>query len=308
MFYKSYSKCEVRPFDHLYDPLYTSGTQRDIQRKNEVVLKRTAAVEVLTNYNSMFCETEQQPTYVIRKNPLPFIPPPQSYHSKRFDFHRLSLFCFRFSLVNFNFHFHLIILSESDSERNQTNNPIKRLNTDGFVRAYTATNRESKLNPQNIIEGKINEIQPFRRTSHAVGCQTIYREQSAQTKPYFPDIRYNDEYRKLIPEFHLKLSEPIYKNLNGNTFAERKRKEFMDTLLKDGKNLGNTEEINEFIEWERWLSCEHDFERNQMLRQQMVEYMLSNRMNTFSQSSTEAIEHAIERSIDMRKVESEEML
>lgn len=74
MFYKSYTKSEARAFDHLYDPIYTTGDyQRDIQRENANALTNTAPVNIYTNFDSMFSELPQRPrTYnVLQRNQLP---------------------------------------------------------------------------------------------------------------------------------------------------------------------------------------------------------------------------------------------
>lgn len=74
MFYKSYLKSEARAFDHLYDPIYTTGDyQRDIQRENAIALTNTAPVNIYTNFNSMFSELAKRPrTYnVLQQNQLP---------------------------------------------------------------------------------------------------------------------------------------------------------------------------------------------------------------------------------------------
>lgn len=76
MFYKSYAKSEARAFDHLYDPIYTTGNYRDIQRENASSLTKTAPVNIYTNFDSMFSELPQRPrTYqVLQRNQLPRTP------------------------------------------------------------------------------------------------------------------------------------------------------------------------------------------------------------------------------------------
>lgn len=76
MFYKSYAKSEARAFDHLYDPIYTTGNYRDIQRENASSLTKTAPVNIYTNFASMFSELPQRPrTYqVLQRNQLPRTP------------------------------------------------------------------------------------------------------------------------------------------------------------------------------------------------------------------------------------------
>lgn len=79
MFFKSYSKSEVRPFDHLYDPLYATGNIKDIQRKNVIVLERMGLIDIFTNYGSMFSESSKRTIPVLRQNILPIEP---AYHGK----------------------------------------------------------------------------------------------------------------------------------------------------------------------------------------------------------------------------------
>lgn len=76
MFYKSYAKSEARAFDHLYDPLYTTGNYRDIQRENAIALTKTAPLNIYTNFDSMFSALPQRPRslLVLQRNQLPRTP------------------------------------------------------------------------------------------------------------------------------------------------------------------------------------------------------------------------------------------
>lgn len=100
MFYKSYAKCEARAFDHLYDPLYTTGNYRDVERENVIALTKTAPSNIYTNFNSMFSELPQRPRtyFVLQRNQLPRTP---EFNGKAF-----------FQLNIFNFpHFARFVLS-----------------------------------------------------------------------------------------------------------------------------------------------------------------------------------------------------
>lgn len=71
MFYKSYKKNEARPFDHLYDPLYTTGNSIDIHKKNQIALKESAVIDSLPDYDSIFDDSIGKLTFVMRTNVLP---------------------------------------------------------------------------------------------------------------------------------------------------------------------------------------------------------------------------------------------
>lgn len=65
MFYKSYKKNEARPFDHLYDPMYTAGNIVDFHKKNQIALKQSAVIDSLPDYDSMFDHSIQKLTFVM---------------------------------------------------------------------------------------------------------------------------------------------------------------------------------------------------------------------------------------------------
>lgn len=100
MFYKSYTKSEARAFDHLYDPIYTAGNFRDIQRENVIALTKTAPVNIYTNFNSMFSELPQRPRslVVLQRNQLPKTPEinskASSNHFSIFQLNPSFVFCF----------------------------------------------------------------------------------------------------------------------------------------------------------------------------------------------------------------------
>lgn len=74
MFYKSYKKNGARPFDHLYDPLYTTGNIIDFHKKNNLALKKSAVIDSLPDYDSMFDDSIRKLTFVMRTNVLPNTP------------------------------------------------------------------------------------------------------------------------------------------------------------------------------------------------------------------------------------------
>lgn len=71
MFYKSYTKNEARQFDHLYDPLYTTGNIIDFHKRNQIALKESVVIDSLPDYDSMFDDSFRKLTFVMRTNVLP---------------------------------------------------------------------------------------------------------------------------------------------------------------------------------------------------------------------------------------------
>lgn len=75
MSYRSHRTGPDRVFDHLYDPIYTTGTQ-DIWKENHHALYRSAPVRIYPQYGTMFTDLTRHPRnyYIQQKNPLPHFP------------------------------------------------------------------------------------------------------------------------------------------------------------------------------------------------------------------------------------------
>lgn len=74
----SYRKSSERPYDYIFDPLFTTGNIIDIHRKNKIISKKTAEIGIQTNFNLMFSDSIQRAIVVKRQNPLPIDTNPQN--------------------------------------------------------------------------------------------------------------------------------------------------------------------------------------------------------------------------------------
>lgn len=75
MSYKSHQVGPDRVFDHLYDPIYTTGP-KDIWKENHNALYRSAPVRIFPQYGTMFTDLPRRPRnfYIQQRNPLPHFP------------------------------------------------------------------------------------------------------------------------------------------------------------------------------------------------------------------------------------------
>lgn len=140
--------------------------------------------------------------------------------------------------------------------------------------------------------------QPQRLKSRSISCQTIYREQSAQTKPYLPQIHYRPGIEK-SELFHFNagcdidapftLSEIVAIN------RQRKRSECEKILKQSNDLVAQKKEIFETLEWQEWLTHEKDIETVQSLRLRSVQEKLKQRNKLFESDSIKVIDLSINR-------------
>lgn len=311
MFYKSYEKSEARAFDHLYDPLYVSGHVRDIQRQNRSALVKTAPINIFTNYGSMFSDSSHRPRQfsVLQQNKLPKSPVPNSLYIITMNHIWITNYLFLFrdvelqystvarsffvSLVNnrcfvcFFSHFlpepsdiNKIEYSRSAVERNRV-----KFFTSSFIKGKNAKITHIHL-MRNSDQKSDQKPQIKLRT---IGMQTQYREQSAQTKPYFPDIHYHSESDRQFKLFQS--SNNIDLDLGNDRIENiKKRLECKQNLKHCSEVIGNVEKV---FDWQEWLLREHDFDEMQAIRMKFVEDMLYKREKLFEKDSSETINRSI---------------
>lgn len=189
-----------------------------------------------------------------------------------------------------------------DSKKELTFRSNKPLNRDNFVHVYS-TNRKSnlklheikELERENMCENRNGSIELSGLIKRTVGCQTIYREQSAQTKPRILDFQFN-----------YGIDQPTTAILNRN--ADLKRSEIIKHLSTDWENSEDSKHILETIEWEKWLTNENETGTDQLLRRNLVEVMLCSRMNQYSLSSERMIDRVIKRQANANGKRTEKIM
>lgn len=135
--------------------------------------------------------------------------------------------------------------------------------------------------------------------SRTISCQTIYREQSAQTKPYLPQIQYQPgiEQTELF-QFNtaLGIDEPFNLSQIIAINRQRKRMECEQVLKQCNGNLAQQKhQIFETLEWQEWLTQEDDLENTQSLRYRSVQEKLKQRNKLFESDSIKTIDLSINR-------------
>lgn len=148
--------------------------------------------------------------------------------------------------------------------------------------------------------------------SRSVSCQTIYREQSAQTKPYLPQIHYHpgiekSELFQVNDVLNATVDSPT--GITGIKAINRRRKRIeCEKMFKHCDNPSDNEEqrlIYETLEWEEWLTRENDIENTQTQRFHIVEEMLKQRDKLFEIDSIKTIDHSISRLNNEHKLKIE---
>lgn len=135
--------------------------------------------------------------------------------------------------------------------------------------------------------------------SRSISCQTIYREQSAQTKPYLPQIQYQPGIEKTeLIQFNTVFDIDTPFSLSEIIAINRQRKRFeCEQILKQcNDNLAEQkQQIFETLEWQEWLTHENDLENTQSLRFRTVEKKLRQRDKLFENDSIKTIDISINR-------------
>lgn len=143
------------------------------------------------------------------------------------------------------------------------------------------TNQEQKLDHLPSPEAKkFNHTNKHTTvTHHSTGCQTLYREQSAQTRINSTNYHIFETVEQTHK--HNINSQLRYKNIKLSEFSK-------------------TFDILRFIKWEEWLTHEQSLDNDQMARQRIVEYMLNDRSKDITVTSDGIIEEAITAQIQSR--------
>lgn len=140
--------------------------------------------------------------------------------------------------------------------------------------------------------------------SRSISCQTIYREQSAQTKPYLPQIQYQPGIEKTeLIQFNTVFDIDAPFNLSEIIAINRQRKRWeCEQILKqqctDKTSVVMAEQkqqIFETLEWQEWLTHENDIANTQSIRFRTVEERLKQRDKLFENDSIKTIDLSINR-------------
>lgn len=150
-------------------------------------------------------------------------------------------------------------------------------------------------------EQRENDVIRGPKSLKTSGCQTVYREGSAQTVPYFPTPRY----RRGAETPELLLIADLIKGDGepGRVEADivlraRKRRNWEKMLqqIADGLIEPNERQlILEAIEWEQWLAREEEIEDEQSQRLDYVQQALNERSELNAIDSMERLNESMGR-------------
>lgn len=332
MFYKSYTKSEARAFDHLYDPIYTTGDyQRDVQRENAIALTNTAPVNIYTNFDSMFSELSKRPRThsVLQRNQLPTVPPEANGNSLALK-KKMMIFLLNEKKKKIKNeiiprHLHDFVLVSTPTVSHSTNgNHGDDASGQNRVKFFAIPYRKSraddtKTTNSQFIEASDEKMRPNARAatsttkpqsikSRSISCQTIYREQSAQTKPYLPQIQYQPGIEKSqLFQYNAASDIDAPFGLSEIIAINRRRRRLeCEKLVKQSTDLGvQKQQILETLEWQEWLTHENDIETIQSLRFRTVQEKLKRRNKLFERDSIKTIDLSIHRLNNEQKRQTE---
>ncbi|XP_055917465.1 cilia- and flagella-associated protein 91-like [Eupeodes corollae] len=130
--------------------------------------------------------------------------------------------------------------------------------------------------------------------------QTRYRESSAQTRPYLPEIANNKENYENFEVYQISKLIDSYQP-PGEYEAKvveraRRRRKYEQTLkLLNTRNKEKHQFVVEAMEWEDWVAREEYIQGCQMLRMEIVEKMFRNREENLRKMSIQRISHSTAR-------------
>lgn len=270
MSYKSHRSAPGRVFDHLYDPLYTTSGYKDIWRQNNVALTTSAPINIYPVYKTMFTDLprRQRNYFVMLRNPLPHFPPIAKTH----DVPK------RNAIVN------------GVDRAKFFNNPKTDTKTISLKLDLDAVPKECRcISTQRTVVSQCK----------AVGCQTMYRETSAQTKPWMPNAIIVTK-RPDTPEI-VHVADLLHDDVDGTepglgcveiVERARKRRQWEKSLppILTYEDWHRRHVILEAFEWEEWVAREHELEFCQKFRLGLVQKMMTDRDENNQQNAVSRLE------------------
>lgn len=284
MSYKSHRSAPGRVFDHLYDPIYTTSGFKDVWRQNCTALTISAPIDIFPVYRTMFTDLPRRPrnAYIMKRNPLPH------------DNHPF-------------YHLH-------PSATTTTTDRLPIISVGGQDRAKFFCNALTNEKTINLKLDKTRKI----KDCHCVGgdngvlpplfasiaCQTMYREQSAQTKPWMPNAIIGERCPG-TPEI-VYVADLLSADTEGTPPGRheveiveraRKRRQWERSLppIATFTDWDRRRVVMEAFEWEEWLGREHQIEYCQSLRMAIVERMMAARKRKISHDSNVRLEETARR-------------
>lgn len=136
---------------------------------------------------------------------------------------------------------------------------------------------------------------------NTIGCQTVYREQSAQTRPFFPKPQFqrDADLPEVVYVADLIEGDEIPGRYEAEVVLRARKRRNWEKLLQEASASGIEQNekrlILEAFEWENWLAREEDLENEQQERLDYVRKMLNKRTELNATSSVGRLNESIER-------------
>lgn len=266
--FKSHRSAAERVFDHLYDPIYATSGHRDVQRNNYRSMAASARIGVYPVFQTMFTDLpwRRRNLYVPQSNMLPNIDRMANSSVPECP------------IVQCTYAKPAVLVCGADRAK-FFDKPITNTNTIAL-----------RLNLLDIdcccIPVPVSSVRP-----HAVGCQSEYRIQSAQTYPWMPDAVIRNangtqeppETPEIVYVADL-LREDRISCMPGVYEAElvtraRKRRAWERSLppIATQEDFERRRAVLEAFEWESWIGRENRIEYCQRLRLGIVQRLMQER-------------------------------
>lgn len=283
MSYRSHTAAPSRVFDHLYDPLFTTSDQKNIHKEDCIALMRSAPIQVYPVFNSMFSELtyEERNCYAYQKNTLPHFP---NLSANKKSFYKKS-----------------VVVTGADRPKFFTN-PLNNVQT---INIGLMADEDD----QNFESG--SESEERYRT---MAIQTIYRESSAQTKPFLPEC-YVEQVIDDVPEvIHIAnmIDSITYPGLKEIEIIERSRKrrqwEMSLPPINAPEEIASRVTALEAFEWEEWIAREKDINECQQARLKIVADLIAKREQKHRNCTNQKIENCKRRALIERNRQKEMLM
>lgn len=174
--------------------------------------------------------------------------------------------------------------------------PINNIKTINLNLDPIATVPFNGQQQQEAISAKCDG--PPHRT---IGCQTMYREQSAQTRPFLPQgiVRSGIATPEILHVVDLIEHDDLPGVYEADIIERTRRRHKCELLLKQSAHSNNNCNqaclMLEALEWADWLAREGDLEQCQQLRLEIVQKLLDNRHQNIRHSSATKMQRSLRR-------------
>ncbi|CRK86444.1 CLUMA_CG000111, isoform A, partial [Clunio marinus] len=281
MSYKSHIAASSRAFDHLYDPIFKTSDPKNVHKENCIALTRSAPIHVYPVYKAMFSELchEQRNCYAYQKNVLPY-----------------------YSSDNISGSPKLLAVTGADRAKFFSNpvGNIRTINVGLDIEDQLETTSTTK-----IIEYKTTSM------------QTKFRESSAQTKPWLPEVscfspeNVDEELPEVVYVTDM-IDTASYPGFHEVEIIERarKRRSWENALpsITAPNEIQSRVAAVEAFEWEEWVVREKDINECQQARIKIVSDLIVKREKKHLDATNQKIENCNRKMLSQCKKQKDVLI